>query len=526
VNAPEQDIRTAEAIIAQLTAQVVELRAELSRLNLLAAEHSPSKPVHAAHLVDANEHLVLALLHERSKAQATEKSLNELFHASRRDELTGLANRSLMLERLQSAIASAAVQPSNLAVLFIDLDDFKLINDSFGHGVGDLALQLTAQRLQEMVRHTDLVSRHGGEEFLVLLADLSDAAAAKNIADKIGAALRSPGEVAGHALCLSASIGLAVYPEDGEDAMLLINRADAAMYRAKCLGPGHVVSHGDRASEDPVALQVPVRAPSHPAGPSVPNLADLREANERLLISAIDAKARESNLSEAHSRQVKLQAVVAHELRNPLTPIRMAAEMLKLAPTDAGIIAKLPDMIERQVNQMGRLIDDLLDSSRVSAGKFRLDFASVALDQVLAGAIEVTTMAIHSRRQTLNLSMPETLPKLHGDRSRLIQVFSNLLDNASKYTQEAGAITVSVENCDGAEVITIADNGIGIVAEMLPTVFDLFAQDTTALIRDNDGLGIGLAVVKELVHAHGGTVYVESKGRNCGSKFVVTLPLH
>jgi len=416
---------------------------------------------------------------------------------------------------------------SIFAVLFIDLDDFKSINDRLGHGVGDLALQLTGQRLQETIRHTDLVSRHGGEEFLVLLADLPDTAAAKNLADKIGAVLRSPGEVAGHALRLSASIGLAVYPEDGEEAMLLINRADAAMYRAKRLGPGQVVSHGDPAAKDPAALQVSAAAPlPHRAGLAVHTLADLREANERLLISAIDAKARESNLSEAHSRQVKLQAVVAHELRNPLTPIRMAAEMLKLAPEDAGIIAKLPDMIERQVNHMGRLIDDLLDSSRVSAGKFRLDFADVALDQVLAGAIEVTTMAIHSRRQTLNLSIPETLPRLHGDRSRLIQVFSNLLDNASKYTQEAGVITVSVENGDGAEVITIADNGIGIVAEMLPTVFDLFAQDTTALIRDNDGLGIGLAVVKELVHAHGGTVYVESKGRNRGSKFVVTLPLH
>jgi signal transduction histidine kinase len=183
-------------------------------------------------------------------------------------------------------------------------------------------------------------------------------------------------------------------------------------------------------------------------------------------------------------------------------------------------------MIERQVSHMGRLIDDLMDSSRIGTGKFRLDYAGVALNEVIATAIEITTMAIDSRRQTLHLSMPATLPTGYGDSARLIQIFSNVLDNASKYTAEAGEITVTVEHRDGALVTTIADNGIGIAAEMLPKIFDLFVQDTTALIRHNSGLGIGLAVVKELVHAHGGTVSVESEGRNKGSTFVVTLPLY
>jgi diguanylate cyclase (GGDEF)-like protein len=527
VNAPRQNIEAAEKIVAQLTGQAMQLRAELARLRReLAREQHSSKPPHAAHVVEANEHLVLTLLHARSMAQSTEKSLSELFNASQRDELTGLANRMRMREWLQMAIAGAAARDSMLAVLCIGLDDFKSINDSLGHRVGELVLQVAAQRLQEVVRRTDAVSRNGAEEFLLLLTDVSDAANAKAIAHQIGAALIAPGQVGEHLLHLSASIGLAVYPQDGKDATLLIDRADAAMYRAKRMGAGRVVSHGDALFVDPVAPQ-PAAGSARPLRrPPLPNLADLREANERLVISATQAGERELHASEAHRRQVKLQAVVVHELRNPLVPIRMAAQLLKHAPNDERMISKLPDMIERQVSHMGRLIDDLMDSSRIGTGKFRLDYAGVALNEVIATAIEITTMAIDSRRQTLHLSMPSTLPTGYGDSARLIQVFSNVLDNASKYTAEAGEITVTVEHRDGALVTTIADNGIGIAAEMLPKIFDLFVQDTTALIRHNSGLGIGLAVVKELVHAHGGTVSVESEGRNQGSTFVVTLPLY
>jgi len=527
VNARRQNIEAAEKIVTQLSEQAMHLRAELTRLGQeLAREQHSSKAVLAAHVVEANEHLVLTLLHARSMAQSTEKSLSELFNANQRDELTGLANRMLMREWLQMAIAGAAVRNSMLAVLCIGLDDFKSINDSLGHRVGELVLQVAAQRLQEVVRRTDAVSRNGAEEFLLLLTDVSDAANAKAIAHQIGAALIAPGQVGEHLLHLSASIGLAVYPQDGKDATLLIDRADAAMYRAKRMGAGRVVSHGDAVFVDPVAPQ-PAAGSARPLRrPPLPNLADLREANERLVISATQAGERELHASEAHRRQVKLQAVVVHELRNPLVPIRMAAQLLKHAPNDERMISKLPDMIERQVSHMGRLIDDLMDSSRIGTGKFRLDYAGVALNEVIATAIEITTMAIDSRRQTLHLSMPATLPTGYGDSARLIQIFSNVLDNASKYTAEAGEITVTVEHRDGALVTTIADNGIGIAAEMLPKIFDLFVQDTTALIRHNSGLGIGLAVVKELVHAHGGTVSVESEGRNHGSTFVVTLPLY
>jgi diguanylate cyclase (GGDEF)-like protein len=513
--------------VADLSAHAERLRAELARLNRkLARKRHSMNEARAANLVEANEHLVLTLLHERSISRSTENSLKDLCNASLRDDLTGLPTRSRMQQRLQIAIASAAAQNSVLAVLFIDLDDFKSINDNLGHSVGDLALQLAAHRLQEVVRHTDAVSRHGGEEFLVLLADVSDATNARAVAHKIEAALIAPGAVGGHVLRLSASIGVAIYPQDGEDAVLLIKRADEAMYRAKRLGPGRVVSHGEPTSLDAIAPRPSMGSmPTHQAA-AVPTLKDLREANERLIVSATEAYERESNANEAHRRQVKLQAVVVHEMRNPLVPIRMAAELLKRAPRDEQMILKLPEVIERQVSHMVRLIDDLLDSSRISTGKFRLDCASVALNEVIATAIEITAAATDSRRQTLHLTMPAALPAVYGDSARLIQVFSNLLDNASKYTGEGGEISVTVKDRDGAVATSIADNGIGIAAGMLPKVFDLFVQDNTALIRHNSGLGIGLAVVKELVHAHGGTVSVESEGRDQGRRFVVTLPLY
>ena len=143
-----------------------------------------------------------------------------------------------MLDRLESAIATARRRETRIAVLFVDLDHFKRINDTLGHAIGDEALKLTARRLQSAVRDSDTVSRHGGEEFLVLLPDISQAADAVSIAQKLLAALAAPARAGEHRLHLSASIGITIYPEDAEDAQTLISRADAAMYRSKRRGAG------------------------------------------------------------------------------------------------------------------------------------------------------------------------------------------------------------------------------------------------------------------------------------------------
>jgi signal transduction histidine kinase len=252
---------------------------------------------------------------------------------------------------------------------------------------------------------------------------------------------------------------------------------------------------------------------------------DLREANEQLLIAALSAQEREAQAERAHSRQIKLQAMVVHELRNPLAPIRIAAELLTRVHKGEPLLADLQVMIERQVVHMTRLIDDLLDGSRVSAGMFRLERSTVDMNDILMLAVEACRPALDARSQQLTMQVSADLPRIDGDPVRLTQIFSNLLDNASKYTPEGGQITLCAQVLDHALVIIVSDNGIGITAEVLPTIFDLFVQDTQALVRRNTGLGIGLAVVRELVEAHAGTVIARSAGRNLGSEFVVTLPL-
>jgi signal transduction histidine kinase len=252
---------------------------------------------------------------------------------------------------------------------------------------------------------------------------------------------------------------------------------------------------------------------------------DLREANEQLVIATLSAHELKGHSDDAHRRQITFLAMVAHELRNPLTPIRTAAELLNHARNDEPMLERLQVIIKRQVDHMSRLVEDLLDGSRVTIGKFRLDRGRMDLADTLNVAIETIRPEMDRRLQHLTVQLPPHPLIVDGDAVRLSQVFSNLLDNASKYTQDAGAIVLSAVAYDQSVEITIVDDGIGITAGALPHIFDLFVQDAHSLSRDNGGLGIGLAVVRDLVEAHGGTVVGRSDGRGAGSEFVVTLPL-
>ncbi len=284
--------------------------------------------------------------------------------------------------------------------------------------------------------------------------------------------------------------------------------------------------HAQRIAETAVdALHQSMMARQDASAGQEPDSRNLREANEHLMIAALTAQEGEAQAERAHSRQIKLQAMVVHELRNPLAPIRIAAELLTRVHKGEPLLADMQVMIERQVVHMTRLIDDLLDGSRVSAGMFRLERSTVDMNGILMLAVEACRPALNARSQQLTMQVPADLPCIHGDPVRLTQIFNNLLDNASKYTPENGQITLMAEVLEHALVITVSDNGIGISAEFLPTIFDLFVQDTQALVRRNSGLGIGLAVVRELVEAHAGTVVARSAGRSLGSEFVITLPL-
>ena len=522
----ERAVAAATRTLALLNEQADGVRAELVELkrNLADAEREFSGLV-AAQLLEANEQLVLAALHAETIAETAVGNLDALARISQRDALTDTPNRALMLDRLENAIAMAERHGTRVAVLFVDLDHFKQINDSFGHGVGDAVLQLAARRLEAAVRHSDTVSRHGGDEFLVLLAEVSQASDAGVIAAKMLAELALPAQLGEHRMGLSASIGIAVYPDDGVEVSTLIARADAAMFHSKRSGAGSFGFYRDAPKSvhgDEFAASASTPPPAGPAAALHPNLC---EANEQLVLAALAAQELEAEAREAQRRQVRFLAIVAHELRNPLSPIRSAAELLNRARSDETLLERLQVVIKRQVAHMSRLVDDLLDGSRVTMGRFRLERAKVELTSTLRLAVETCQPDMDKRLQRLTLALPPSPVNVDGDAVRLAQVFSNLLDNASKYTPKGGAITLAMTREDAALAISVRDNGVGISAEALPHIFDLFMQDTHARTLHNGGLGIGLAVVRELVEAHGGSVVASSAGSGLGSDFVVTLPL-
>lgn len=252
----------------------------------------------------------------------------------------------------------------------------------------------------------------------------------------------------------------------------------------------------------------------------------LREANARLVIAALSAQELESRAQAAYNQQLQLTATVAHELRNPLSPIRNAVRLLIDARTDASMHTKLHDVIKRQVIHMSRLVEDLLEGSRLHTGKFQLVCVEISLVDILNDTIEAAQHAMDAKHQNFQFIRPTKNVTVYADPLRLTQVFRNLLDNASKYTPNGGEICLAVNTLNEEVMITITDNGIGVSEAALPHIFDLFVQDTFGLAHQNSGLGIGLAVVRDLVDAHHGRVTAESAGSGCGSKLVVILPLH
>lgn len=233
----------------------------------------------------------------------------------------------------------------------------------------------------------------------------------------------------------------------------------------------------------------------------------------------------ESDLKAANRRKDEFLAMLAHELRNPLAPIATAAELLKLGAPDEGRIRKASEVITRQVNHMTELVDDLMDVSRVTRGLVALQEEVVNLRSVLKDAAEQVGSLMETKRQKLTIQVPDEQFYVRGDGTRLIQVFSNLLNNAAKYTPHNGHITLSVASYEMQVAITVEDDGIGIAETLLPHIFDLFTQAERTPDRSQGGLGLGLALVKSLIALHGGNVAAHSEGEGKGSRFIVLLPL-
>ena len=228
-------------------------------------------------------------------------------------------------------------------------------------------------------------------------------------------------------------------------------------------------------------------------------------------------------LQEADRRKDQFLATLAHELRNPLAPLRNAAHLLHIAP-GADTARRVQPLMQRQIDQLVHLVDDLLEISRISGGKIELRRSVVRLRDVLSSAVETSRPPIEAGRHRLELDIPDEPLLLDADAVRLAQVFSNLLNNAAKYTDAGGRIVLHARREGGEAVVAVRDNGIGIAPRMLPHVFELFMQVDPS-VRSQGGLGIGLALVKSLVGMHGGSVVASSPGLGRGSEFVVRLPL-
>jgi PAS domain S-box-containing protein len=248
------------------------------------------------------------------------------------------------------------------------------------------------------------------------------------------------------------------------------------------------------------------------------DVTDRKEAEEAL-------RASEHALKAAHRRKDEFLATLAHELRNPLAPISIGAQLLQSPHSDPELIAQAGNVIDRQVRIMVRLVDDLLDVSRISEGKLDLRREHVDLGVILRSAIEISRPLIEERDHELTASFPSEPVELEADPVRLAQVFANLLNNAAKYTEHGGSIRVTTAQ-DGDDIhVSVSDTGIGIPADVLPHVFEMFMQGGSMHARSRGGLGIGLTLVKRLVEMHDGSIEARSGGTGKGSEFVVRLPV-
>lgn len=254
------------------------------------------------------------------------------------------------------------------------------------------------------------------------------------------------------------------------------------------------------------------------------NRRELQTAYHKLEQELNSRRAAEQKLLDADRRKDEFLAMLAHELRNPLAPIAMAAQLLKIGPSSPARLTQTCNVIDRQIAHMTRLLDDLLDVSRVTGGMVTLAQELVDFRAIVGEALEQARPLIHLREHRLSVALPEQKVWVRGDATRLVQIVTNLLNNAAKYTMPSGDIGVQLEVRHDEVFFTVRDTGIGIDSALLPHVFDIFIQGERSSDRTLGGLGLGLALVKSLVDRHGGKVLASSDGNGKGSQFEVTLP--
>ena len=282
---------------------------------------------------------------------------------------------------------------------------------------------------------------------------------------------------------------------------------------------------------DAFDMVFPIKGADEEFRPFLTRVNPLRDGSGRIVYwfgtntDISEIKRMEEALRDADRRKDEFLATLAHELRNPLAPIRNSLQILKMPRVDSATVQRTRDMMERQVDHLVRLVDDLMDVSRVVQGKIELRKAPVELATVVAGAVELAQPLLDAHKHRLEIATTDESLLVDADAVRLTQVVSNLLINAAKYTEAGGQIQVTTGQQDGQVVLRVRDNGIGIAPDVLPHVFDLFVQGRAPARRSPSGLGVGLTLVKNLVDLHGGTVEAGSAGMGAGAEFTIRLPL-
>ena len=252
----------------------------------------------------------------------------------------------------------------------------------------------------------------------------------------------------------------------------------------------------------------------------------LRQKARALELEIRERKRMEEALHEAERRRDEFLATLAHELRNPLAPIRNATEIMKVADLDPARVAAARALIERQIVHLVRLIDDLLDVSRITRGRLELRMQQMDLMNAVEGALETTRPLLERKQHHLGIESCPTPLVVNGDLTRLAQVLTILIDNASTYSKPGSPIILTLSRADGGQArLSLRDRGVGIAPELLPWVFDMFARPSPQCPGARSGLGIGLTLVRRLVELHGGDIDAHSEGLNRGSTFTIRLPL-
>jgi two-component system CheB/CheR fusion protein len=260
------------------------------------------------------------------------------------------------------------------------------------------------------------------------------------------------------------------------------------------------------------------------------DITERKQAEQALVQTQEALHKRVAELAASDRHRNEFLAILAHELRNPLAPLRNAVQILRRSPDDAAVVEKARDLIDRQVHHMSRLVSDLLEAARAQNGQIKLQRTALDLRSIIGHVVDLMRPVFEGKHQRLRMILPEAPVSVEGDATRLEQVFTNLLSNANKYTQERGDIEISLraglmDEAARCAIVQVVDNGDGIEGELVPRLFELFAQADRSLAHSQGGLGIGLSLVRTLVEMHGGRVSMRSEGRGHGSTFEVRIPL-